>query len=233
MSINVIAFNCSPNEDHGNTGKVLEPLLDGMKLQGANVELYYTHRMNIARCLGCTEDPTFVTTGKCKVVDDMKYIYPKMKNADIWIFATPNYQKIINQSLINLFDRLEPLFESVTDFTNGTNLVSKDTRIGKILLLSTGNDFDTVSFNKLIEHVESLAVLFNREYLGTITRPHAWILNGNDYIPQVINGLFNSLSQAGKEIINTGKLSKKTLKEINKDLVNKKSFIASLLSEMD
>jgi multimeric flavodoxin WrbA len=163
----------------------------------------------------------------------MKYIYPKMNKADIWIFATPNYRNVINNSLINLFDRLEPLFEPVTDFTNGSGNLLKNNSKGKILLLSTGNEFDTTEFNKLIEHVESLAVLFKREYLGTIIRPHAWVLNSNDLMHRNVKNLFQSLTEAGKEIVDTGKLSRDTLKEVNKDLLSKKSFLASLISEMN
>jgi len=233
MSINVIAFNCSPNEEHGNTGKVLNRLLAGMQAEGANIELYYTNKMNIEKCLGCTEDPTFSTTGDCRVTDDMKYIYPKMRTADIWIFASPNYQQVINHSLINLFDRLEPLFEPANEFTNGTENLSENNSKGKVLLLSTGNEFDALSFNQLIEHVKSLSKLFRREYLGTIMRPHAWVLNGEDYISEAINRFYNSLTLAGKEIVKTGNLSNDTLKIVNKDLLEKQKFLASLFSEMN
>jgi len=233
MSINVLAFNCSPNEEHGNTAKLLGHLLEGMMHRGANVEVYYTQKMHIHKCLGCTEDPTFVTTGECRIVDDMKYVYPKLRKADVWIFATPNYNEVINHSLINLFDRLEPLFEQVVDFTNGDRALNKNKHKGKILLLSTGNQFDKASFTGLIDQVKALSTLFNREYIGTILRPHAWVLNGHDLIPEKVQNLYQSLIRAGEEIVDTGAIQKETLQLINRDLISKKSFLSSLFSEIE
>ncbi len=233
MSINVLAFNCSPNEENGNTAKLLGHLLEGMKNRGANVEVYYTQRLHIDKCLGCTEDPNFVSTGECRIVDDMKYIYPKMKNADLWIFATPNYNDVINHSLVKLLDRLEPLFDDVVDFTNGNKLLNSKKTNGKILLVSTGNHFDKEPFIGLIEQIEAISVLFKREYIGTIMRPHAWALNDHDIIPKKIENLYKSLIKAGEEIIDYGKIQNETLFSINKNLINKKSFLTSLFSAIE
>jgi len=233
MSINVLAFNCSPNEENGNTAKILNHLLDGMKGQGASVELYYTQRLTIDKCQGCTENPEFSSTGECIIVDDMKYLYPKMRNADIWIFASPNYNNTINTSLLTLFDRLEPLFEPFTTHTNGNSSNNNNSAKRKMLLISTGNQFDYKSFQKLTDHVESLSHLFNREFLGAIVRQHAWILNDHEILPTAIEKYFTDIYNAGVEIIQKGKLPKTTLKKLNKDLITKKSFLGSIVSELN
>jgi len=233
MSINVLAFNCSPNEENGNTAKILNHLLDGIKSKGASVELYYTQRLNINKCKGCTEDPRFSSTGECIMVDDMKYLYPKMRNADIWIFASPNYNNTINSSLLTLFDRLEPLFEPFTIHTNGNSSNNNHSVKKKMLLISTGNQFDYTSFQKLTEHVESLSHLFNREFLGAIVRQHAWILNDHEILPAAIEKYFADIYNAGVEIIQKGKLQKTTLNKLNKDLITKKSFLGSIISELN
>ena len=231
MSINVVVFNSSPNEDHGNTQKVLNPIIEGMKNSGANVDVYYTHRMHIEKCRGCTENINFESTGKCIVVDDMQYIYPKMKKADLWVFASPNYEKVINNSLIRLFDRLEPLFETYPTFVNGNG--NTNAKKGKILLVSVSTEFGNEGFEKLIEQVKSLSDMFNREFIGSVLRSSSWVLSENGIVPDSIEQLYKTLKKAGEEITQTGKLSKTILKEVNKELINRKSFLANIFSEMN
>ncbi|WP_332882068.1 flavodoxin family protein [Methanosarcina horonobensis] len=43
----VLAINSSPRMDKGNTALILNPFLEGMKEAGAEVELFYTKKLNI------------------------------------------------------------------------------------------------------------------------------------------------------------------------------------------
>jgi len=232
MSINVQVFNCSPNEANGYTEKILNPLLEGMKKAGASIDKYYTHRMNIEKCRACTEDVSFQSPGECNIVDDMKYIYPKLRESELWVFASPNYPKGINSSLIKLLDRLEPLFEPFANQTNGTKLPVKNKFKGKILLVSTCSQFEFGSFKSLIEHIESFSLLFGREFAGSILRPHSWTLNTGELLSSSINILNSSLNNAGAELIETGRIKEETVKSVNKNLISKKSFLASLSAEI-
>jgi len=60
----VLAFNGSPKMDKGNTALILNPFLQGMREAGAEVELFYTKRLDIGPCqeeFNCW----LKTTGKC------------------------------------------------------------------------------------------------------------------------------------------------------------------------
>ncbi|KKK41898.1 hypothetical protein LCGC14_1640590 [marine sediment metagenome] len=46
----VIAINSSPKMDKGNTALILNPFFEGMKNAGAEVELFYTNKLNINPC---------------------------------------------------------------------------------------------------------------------------------------------------------------------------------------
>ena len=46
----VLAFNSSPNMDKGNTALILNPFLDGLKQSGAEVDLFYTKKLNLDAC---------------------------------------------------------------------------------------------------------------------------------------------------------------------------------------
>ncbi len=55
----VVAINGSPKADKGTTNMILAPFLEGMKESGAEVELFYTKKLNINPCLGdfrCSTD---------------------------------------------------------------------------------------------------------------------------------------------------------------------------------
>ena len=43
----VLAFNCSPKMSKGNTALILDPFLDGMREEGATVELFFTRKLEI------------------------------------------------------------------------------------------------------------------------------------------------------------------------------------------
>lgn len=231
MSINVLAFNCSQNEQDGNTARILNPLLEGMKNAGANIELFYTNRLQIEKCRACTEDPAFISPGECMIVDDMKYIYPKMRAADIWIFASPNYKSSTNSALFKLLDRLEPLFDPFSGHTNGNslNIIDKSKK-GKILLVSTDNDFEKSSFDSLIQHMESISLLFGREFIGSILRPHAWTLKATDLFKKKINEILSKVEQAGSDIIKTGTLEAPLSNAIKADIVSRNAFILELVN---
>ena len=51
-AMKVIAVNASPRMDKGNTADILMPFLDGMREIGADVEVYYTKKLNIKPCQG-------------------------------------------------------------------------------------------------------------------------------------------------------------------------------------
>ena len=48
----VLAINSSPKMDKGNTAMILNPILKGMREAGAEVELFYTRKLNIKPCTG-------------------------------------------------------------------------------------------------------------------------------------------------------------------------------------
>jgi multimeric flavodoxin WrbA len=230
MSINVLAFNCSQKENNGNTARVLEPLLEGMSKAGANVELFYTNRLNIEKCRACTEDLNFISPGECLIVDDMKYIYPKLRSADLWVFASPNINADNNGALIKLLDRLEPLFDPFLGHNNGTKVPITNPAKGKVLLLSTDNEFERTVFQPLIQHLESVCGLFGRDFIGSILRPHAWTLQARDLFGKKVDEFLGSVRLAGEEIIKNGKVTPNTNGALNKDIVSRNAFVLELIN---
>lgn len=83
----VLGIVCSPRKG-GNTEALVEEALAGAKDLGAEIEMVSVADKNIAPCDGCE---SCVTTGKCKVEDDMQVLYSQLLEADGIIFGTPVY----------------------------------------------------------------------------------------------------------------------------------------------
>ena len=110
----VLAINSSPRMDKGNTAVILNPFLDGMKEAGADVELFYTKKLNINPCQG-EFNCWLKTPGECFQKDDMEIIRPKIFDADVCVLATPLYVAGMTGPMKNLIDRIipgvQPFFE--------------------------------------------------------------------------------------------------------------------------
>ena len=76
--------------EKGYTEMILVPFLEGMKEAGASVELLYAKRLNVKPCTGefhCW----YEKPGQCYINDDMQQVYPKLREAEILVLATPVY----------------------------------------------------------------------------------------------------------------------------------------------
>jgi multimeric flavodoxin WrbA len=99
--VKVLGIVCSPRR-RGNTEILVEEALISAKECGAEVELITMAGMSIAPCDGCE---SCITTKKCRLDDDMQGIYPKLLEADGFIFGTPVYFWGVTAQAKALIDR--------------------------------------------------------------------------------------------------------------------------------
>lgn len=85
-----MAMNASPLKERGNTNLILAPFLEGITDEVAEVELYYTHDLEISPCRGDLACWT-TTPGRCAIEDDMRWLLSKLREADAWVLASPVY----------------------------------------------------------------------------------------------------------------------------------------------
>ena len=87
MNKNILILKGSPREK-GNSAVLAEQVCVGAESAGAEVESVYLHGMDIQPCDGCffCED-----TGICVIEDDMQSLYPKLRQADAIVIASPVY----------------------------------------------------------------------------------------------------------------------------------------------
>jgi multimeric flavodoxin WrbA len=211
--------------EKGNTALVLAPFLDGIREAGASVELFYAKRLNVKPCTGefyCWNKKP----GECYIDDGMQVLYPKLREADILILATPVYIPLPGETQ-NLINRLCPLVEPILEFRDGRTRARfhDDVNICKFVLVSTCGWWEMGNFGTVLRIVEELAKDVSVEFAGAVLRPHAYLMVENKEKAKKVN---EALRQAGCEFIKKGRISKSLLEVISQPLVSEEEYRRSL-----
>lgn len=88
MSQKILILNGSPREK-GNTATLAAQLTAGATDSGADVESIYLHDLDIRPCDAC--DYCQEDGNGCIISDDMQTLYPKMRESDVVVIASPVY----------------------------------------------------------------------------------------------------------------------------------------------
>lgn len=102
----LVAIMGSPHGMNGNTGMLLQRMLQGVRDAGAEVELISLSEKDVQPCRGC--DACHIT-GECIIADDFADIRRAFEQADGLILASPNYIVSVTAQLKALLDRCSPL----------------------------------------------------------------------------------------------------------------------------
>jgi len=216
----VLAFNCSPRMNKGNTALILNPFLEGMKEVGAEVELFYTRKLKINPCRGdfiCWLE----TPGQCWQKDDMQMLYPKLREADIYVFATPVYVDGISGPMKNLLDRIIPLVQPFFKLRDGhcRHLVRDGHKRGKVVLVSNCGFWEMDNFDPLLVHTKAFCKNAAMEFAGALLRPHGEALRPMMKLGISLDDVFDAAKDAGRQLVKDGKMSTETLNIVSRELV--------------
>jgi len=101
----ILALVGSPRRG-SNTDTLIEETLKGLEAGGHTHEKIYLFKYEIAPCIDCRKckKGDYV----CVINDGMQQIYPKMDEADLIIFGTPNYWYGPTAKMKLLIDRMRP-----------------------------------------------------------------------------------------------------------------------------
>ena len=98
----ILAIMGSPHGMKGNTGRLLEEVLAGVRQGGGEVELVSLTESKVLPCVSCD---VCHETGTCHLKDDFEEIKAKLLACDGFIFASPNYIHSVTAQIKALFDR--------------------------------------------------------------------------------------------------------------------------------
>ena len=91
----------------GNTDTILEQALEGARSAGAETEIIVISDLDIAPCLHCDG---CLAEGTCVIQDDMQSVYPKLREADLIIVASPMFFMGLTAQTKALIDRCQALW---------------------------------------------------------------------------------------------------------------------------
>jgi multimeric flavodoxin WrbA len=213
----VLAINGSPHMDNGNTAIILNPFLEGIKEAGADVDLFYTKKLNIEPCNG-DMSCWFKDLGQCGQKDDMEMLLPKFKEADIIVWASPVYYAGITGPLKNLMDRTLPLYME-------EGMAAKRQ---KIVLVSTCGAWELSMFDPLLVQMKALYAVpeANSEFVGALLRPMAdgmkeMVKAGET---RLVDEVIQAAKEAGRQLMKVGRISDEIQLKVSKPLASKEAY---------
>jgi multimeric flavodoxin WrbA len=192
---------------------------------GSHVELIYASRLKVKPCSCGTMYCWTRMPGECCIKDEMELLYPKLKEADILVLATPVYIPLPGgmQEVIN---RLCPLLDPALEFRKGRTraIFRKDVRIRTIALVSTSGWWEKGNFGTVVRIVKELAEDTSVKFAGAVLRPHADYMRRDGELTQDGRAVLNAVRRAGSQLVKNGVMKRETLATISRPLVSRAKF---------
>lgn len=220
----VLAINSSPRSaKESYTVKMLNFLIEGMREEGADVEVVNLREKKIRYCIGCFTCWT-KTPGRCVHKDDMsRELFPKWLAADLVVYATPLYYHTINAALSTFMERTLPVL--MPFFEKGSNGKTRHPLRHKappsVLLTVCGfpeaSEFDALKdFFARTQHEDSKGI-------AIIGRAGASLL-ASPALERKANDVLDATRQAGRELIRSLEIMPETMQRMTQPLGDVESF---------
>ena len=208
--------------ERGNTAMILNPFIEGMTDAGSHVELFYASRLKVKPCACGNMYCWTQMPGECCIKDKMQMLYPKLKEADVLVLATPVYIPLPGD-MQNIINRLCPLLDPVLEFRKGRTRATfrKNVRSRAIVLISTSGWWEKGNFGTVVRIVKELAEDAGVEFAGAVLRPHVDFMRAGEGLTQDGRAVVDALRKAGHELIKDGAMRQETLAAISRPLISR------------
>jgi multimeric flavodoxin WrbA len=145
-------------------------------------------------------------------------LLPKIKEADIIVWASPVYYSGITGPLKTIMDRQLPAHA----------IGEERSRKQKAVLVSTCGDWEISMFDPLLAQMEAIYDSPERgfEFAGALLRPMAdgmkEMLKAGE--TGLVEGVFRAAQEAGHQLIKDGQISEDTQKAVSKPLMPRDAY---------
>jgi multimeric flavodoxin WrbA len=216
--VKVLVINGSPRKERGATGGILKLFIRGMEQEGADVETIYTRDLKVSDCRGCFNCWT-KTPGKCIQNDDAAGVLNLIAASELLVLATPVYVDGMTGSMKTLLDRFIPLLHGrfVLREEHCRHPLREGVKAGKVALVSVSGFTEVDNFDPLVTHVRALSKNMNREYVGALLRPVAWLM-WNMEGKADISDVHEAIQKAGEQLVTDGEMAPETLQIVAREL---------------
>jgi multimeric flavodoxin WrbA len=225
----VLAISGSPHRGKGNTALILDPFLEGLREAGADVELLYTRDLEIKPCLGCFDCWT-KTPGKCAQDDDMAGLLARLREAELWVLATPLYFDGPSGPLKIVMDRMTAFLRFPAEVRSGRSrhVVEDGVKGGKVVLVSNCGLWELRNFEPLVAQFKGFSRHVDRDFVGALLRPHGQTLRDLLRRHEDVHDVLEAASEAGRQIGSAGRVSAETLAEVSRPLVTLDEYVLDM-----
>ncbi len=226
----VIVLSASPRGQNGYTDFYLKPFIEGMRKK-TEVEIVHLNKYQIKPCTGCFSC-WMNTSGQCMFhyKDDFHVLAEKMFEADLTVYAFPIYADGMPGILKNFFDR--SVSRAYPYMIEGMKRVRHPRRYinnnNSMVIFSICGFFEMINFEPVRAYFKALSHNRHTPVVGEIYRTTAVGLYGNPFTYKRLNNILHALENAGEEIIDSGKIKRKTKRIITQKIGGKKQDLVNI-----
>lgn len=220
----VIGIQAAPRKKKGSTEMIFAPFLRGMADAGASVTAVHLGDLNIYPCAGCFRC-WLEESGRCPLDDDMQSLVDTIPDYDLMVLATPLYVDGMSGLLKNFIDRLMPL-DHPSIFVRDKQCLhpARVVRLPNLVLMSVCGFYEIANFSPLVRHIGAIARNMHMPLVTTLLRPESLSLKNPAAFAR-FGKVTEALEVAGKEVVETGAVSKRTLQAISQPLLAKEQYL--------
>jgi len=221
----VLVINGSPRQARGSTGLVLTPFIEGLRENGANVDLVYASKLKVKPCACGQLSCWYQTPGECVIKDSMTELYSKLKQTHTLVFASPVYSPLPGD-LQNIINRMVALLDPKLIFREGRTRarLRQDVNIKRVVLVAAGGWWEKENVNLLQHVIKEFAKNASVHFAGTLFRPHAYAMQTPDGVIPDGKRVLSAIQQAAYEMMTEKKFNQNTLDAISKPLLPREIY---------
>lgn len=224
----ITIFNGSPRGEDSNTHRIVREFMLGAKEAGAEVENVFLAEHDIQSCKGCF-GCWDKTPGMCIVQDDAAPLLHKIRNSDVVVFATPLYVDNVSGIMKTFMDRSIPLADPhfETDESGESVHARRHEKLPDIAVIANSGFPEQSHFQVLRLLFRRVARNMRSELVAEIYRGGGELMRAQNLLVKPFVARYkNLLREAGKELVENGRLSEDTQSALEEPLVPDKRYLA-------
>ena len=211
----VLALNSSARTgDVSKTEIMTNCLVEGMRDAGAEVEVVNLKKKKINYCSGCFTCWT-KTPGICMFRDDMsKEIFPKFRDCDLCVLATPLFHYTVNAQMKTFIERTLPMAQPFFVEKNGVTTHPIRHEPPPVAVISVAGFPEETVFDQLKSYVQ---FLYGDRLVAEIYRSAAEMFRA-DPNEKSLKDVLEATVQGGRELVESMQISPDTLERIKRPI---------------
>ncbi len=149
-------------------------------------------------------------------------ILPKLREADIWVFATPVYVDGIIAPMKNLIDRMLPFLHPFIKLRDGHSRhpLREGIKLGQLVLVSNCGFWEMDNFDPLLVHAKAMCRNFDMKFGGALLRPHGTVFGGMLKMGAPVSDVVEAAKESGRQLVRDGEMSTETLQVVSRELLS-------------